>query len=137
MTEMEAIKELETSRDLAKMCTKNLERKREIGAYDRAIQALEEIQQYREIGTVEECQQRKDYIDTINALLKDYSDIGTIEEFKALKEKSVAKKAIKINIANTSWCKKQERYECPSCHKYLNFRELSYCCVCGQKLDWQ
>ena len=74
--------------------------------------------------------------DIIEELLP-YMAIGTIEEFKALKEKSVAKKPIKINIPNTSWCRKQERYECPSCHKYLNFRELSYCCVCGQKFDWQ
>lgn len=66
MTENEAIKELETSIELAKMCTQNSERKREIEAYNMAIQALEEIQQYRAIGT--------------------------IEEFKALKEKSLEKK---------------------------------------------
>ena len=41
MTENEAIKELETSIDLAKMCTQNYERKREIQGYEIAIQALE------------------------------------------------------------------------------------------------
>ena len=55
MTENEAIKELETSIDLAKMCTQNYERKSEIQGYEMAIQALEEVQQYRQIGTVEEC----------------------------------------------------------------------------------
>lgn len=55
MTENEAIKELETSIDLAKMCTQNYERKNEIQGYEMAIQALEEVQQYRKIGTVEEC----------------------------------------------------------------------------------
>lgn len=55
MTENEAIDELNTSIDLAKMCTENLERKREVQGYETAIKALEEIQQYREIGTVEEC----------------------------------------------------------------------------------
>lgn len=55
MTENEAIKELETSIDLAKMCTQNYERKNEIQGYEMAIQALEEVQQYRQIGTVEEC----------------------------------------------------------------------------------
>lgn len=55
MTENEAIKELETSIDLAKMCTQNYERKNEIQGYEMAIKALEEIQKYREIGTVEEC----------------------------------------------------------------------------------
>lgn len=55
MTENEAIKELETSIDLAKMCTQNYERKNEIQGYGIAIKALEEVQQYRAIGTVEEC----------------------------------------------------------------------------------
>lgn len=55
MTENEAIEELQTAIELAKMCTQNLERKREIQGYEMAIKALEEIQQYRTIGTVEEC----------------------------------------------------------------------------------
>lgn len=55
MTENEAIDELNTSIDLAKMCTENLKRKREVQGYETAIKALEEIQQYRAIGTVEEC----------------------------------------------------------------------------------
>lgn len=55
MTENEAIKELETSIDLAKMCTQNYERKKEIQGYEMAIKALEEVQQYRQIGTVSTC----------------------------------------------------------------------------------
>ena len=43
MTENESIKELEASIDLAKMCTQNYERKREIQGYEMAINALEEI----------------------------------------------------------------------------------------------
>lgn len=57
MTENEAIDELNTSIDLAKMCTENLERKREVQGYETAIKALEEIQQYRAIGTVEQCRE--------------------------------------------------------------------------------
>lgn len=57
MTENEAIKELETSIDLAKMCTQNYERKNEIQGYEMAIKALEEVQKYRKIGTVEECRE--------------------------------------------------------------------------------
>lgn len=57
MTENEAIKELETSIDLAKMCTQNYERKSEIQGYEMAIKALEEIQKYRAIGTPEECRE--------------------------------------------------------------------------------
>lgn len=57
MTESEAIKELETSIDFAKMCIQNCERKNEIQGYEMAIKALEEVQQYRKIGTVEECRE--------------------------------------------------------------------------------
>ena len=60
MTENEAIKELETSIDLARMCTQNYERKREIQSYEMAINALEEVQKYRAIGTPEECQKSVD-----------------------------------------------------------------------------
>lgn len=63
MTENEAIKELETSIDLAKMCTQNYERKNEIQGYEMAIKALEEVQQYRQICTVEECLRNKDFLD--------------------------------------------------------------------------
>lgn len=55
MMENEAIEELQTAIELAKMCTQNFERKREIQGYEMAIKALEEVQQYRAIGTPEEC----------------------------------------------------------------------------------
>ena len=51
-------------------------------------------------------------------------------------EKQIPEKPHKINIANTSWCKGGIRFECPSCHKFLGYRELTYCGLCGQKLDW-
>ena len=41
MTWSEAIKEIETSIELAKMCTQNFERTKEIEAYAMAIKALE------------------------------------------------------------------------------------------------
>lgn len=66
MTENEAIKELETSIDLAKMCTQNYERKNEIQGYEMAIKALEEVQKYRKIGTVEECLKNKDFLDFLS-----------------------------------------------------------------------
>ncbi len=47
MTENETIEELQSSIRLAKMCTQNSERKREIQGYEMAIKALEEVQQYQ------------------------------------------------------------------------------------------
>ena len=80
-------------------------------ALDIAIQSLEEIQKYRAIGTLEECRE-------------------AVEKMKP-------KKVQKIQIPNTSWTKAQTRFECPSCHKYLNYRELSHCGLCGQRLLWE
>ena len=61
---------------------------------------LEEIQQYRAIGTVEGYKRavkvsKENYYlcAEYKARLKEYEAIGTIEEFKALKEKSTPKKA--------------------------------------------
>ena len=60
-----------------------------------AIQALEEVQSYRAIGTVEgykraiEVSKENYYLCAeYKAKLKEYESIGTIEEFKALKEKN-------------------------------------------------
>ena len=66
--------------------------------YDESIpqSIFEEIQQYRAIGTVEECEKAMDFelakqdkmlAEVIDDYLK-YIKIGTIEEFKDLKEKS-------------------------------------------------
>lgn len=82
-----------------------------IKAKEVAIQALEEIQQYRAIGTLDECREAV--------------------------ERMEPKKARKIQIPNTSWSKAQIRFECPSCHKYLNYKELCFCGLCGQKLLWE
>lgn len=83
-------------------------------ACDIAIQALEENQQYRAIGTV--------------------------EEFKALKEKSVAKKPTPIDYEKYIDVVKNAKflrgaYWCPNCkHTVMSG---AYCNHCGQKLDWQ
>lgn len=72
-----------------------------------AIQALEEIQQYRAIGT--------------------------IEEIKALKEKSVPRKikGIRFEEAICPRCE-SELFE-----TYWAFGGIHYCSNCGQTIDWQ
>ena len=78
-----------------------------------AISALKEIQQYREIGTVEECREAV--------------------------EKQKPKKPIPINhqdyadkIAYAEFL--QDSYFCPYCKTVL--RSGSHCNRCGQKLNW-
>ena len=78
MTENEAIKELETSIDLAKMCTQNYERKNEIQGYEMAIKALVEIQKYRTIGTPEECQTAMEQ-QNVNKELESHDEKQTLE----------------------------------------------------------
>lgn len=63
-------------------------------AKNKAIKALEEIQQYRAFGTVEGFERAiKSSIENYNlyreykAKVQEFETIGTIEEFKALKEK--------------------------------------------------
>lgn len=87
MTENEAIKELETSIDLAKMCTQNYERKNEIQGYEMAIKALEEVQQYRQIGTVEECLRNKDFLDFLSDKMNPNDFEIYLRLYNALKEK--------------------------------------------------
>ena len=85
MTENEAIELLNSFYEMDEM----------YAAAQVAIQALEEIQQCRAIGTVEELKSMKEngaftgvelaQLAAMQMRLKEYSAIGTIEEFKALK----------------------------------------------------
>lgn len=108
MTENEAIKELETSIDLAKMCIQNYERKNEIQGYEMAIKALEEVQQYRQIGTVEECRE-------------------AVEKQTAKKVKSIS--PVKDGDSYVGLIGR-----CPCCGDILE--EDTVYCDCGQRLDW-
>lgn len=114
MTENEAIKELETSIDLAKMCTQNYERKNEIQGYEMAIQALEEVQKYRKIGTVEECRAWKEKQNAKKIISFDYNN-GTVNYGCPVCKRKI------ISKIDGKWCGG-------------TFNE--YCDRCGQKLDW-
>ena len=114
MTENEAIKELETSIDLAKMCTQNYERKNEIQGYEMAIKVLEEVQKYRKIGTVEECRAWKEKQNAKKIISFDYNN-GTVNYGCPVCKRKI------ISKIDGKWCGG-------------TFNE--YCDRCGQKLDW-
>lgn len=111
MTENEAIKELETSIDLAKMCTQNYERKNEIQGYEMAIKSLEEVQQYRQIGTVEEC---REAVEKQTAKKPDYEGDGYSDG----------------QLVYDTWI-------CPCCgqHYEVDCDRYDYCPNCGQRID--
>ena len=154
MTENEVIKELETSIDLAKMCTQNYERKNEIQGYEMAIKALEEVQQYRAIGTPEELKAAMKYVylakkhGTVGQVIENcvkYEAIGTPEECKAAVEKQTAKKPEFVDTRFmyngkhiSDGCQLQKCYKCPNCNHHIFHvwdNEL-YCKYCGQHIDW-
>lgn len=87
MTEHEALKLME-SLQISHDCemVKTLDFKGTV------IKALEDLQQYRASGTVEQikaikalCEKQEKLISAKNKQLADYEAIGTMEEFKALK----------------------------------------------------
>ena len=65
--------------------------------------------------------------------IKQYRAIGTIEEFKALKEKSVAKKPLHQGFV----------FACPCCNDKATIGSVflrpnqKYCIDCGTEFDWQ
>lgn len=113
-------------------------------AIEEAIKALKEVQQYREIGTVEECRAMASVISKAetNELAKiidewlSYKKIGTVEECREAMEKQIPKNS-KIIHKSGAIC-----YNCPSCG--LNLMKIKnniqfghipmYCEYCGQAI---
>lgn len=56
-------------------------------AYDTAIKALEEVQQYRQIGTLEECLRNKDFLDFLSDKMNPNDFEIYLRLYNALKEK--------------------------------------------------
>ena len=102
MTEQEAIRIIKEYRGLFP-CANN-----EDESLDEAIKALEEIKQYRAIGTVEEC--------------------------RAAVEKQKAKKPQKTESEGYRYT---DTSRCPNCGGNFSGTGIAnYCYHCGQKLDW-
>ena len=104
------------------------------------IDLLQELEEYRAIGTIDECKSNKvlsdkrfEYIFDGIDLLEAYKSIGTLEEFTILKEKSIPKKPDeKIKLIGLS-----KGGKCPTCQKCVNNHNHWPFCECGQKLNWQ
>lgn len=82
-------------------------------AYDTAIKALEEVQQYRQIGTVEECREAVDKQTAKKPTLIDYKKYTNF-------------------VDNADFL--QDAYWCPNCKRVV--RSGSFCRDCGQHIDW-
>ena len=74
---------------------------------------------------------------SICRIVNEQEAIGTIEEFKALKEKSVAKKP---DYEGDGYCNGQivlDTWICRNCGKNyeVDYEEYAYCPNCGQHID--
>lgn len=106
------------------------------------IKGFEELEQYREIGTVREFKSCKRFgsiekILSSQIFLDQYQEIGTVEECRAAVEKQKAKKPI-IEYEQMQDSVTEIEWKCPVCG--TNYIELTpcgeWCRYCGQKLDW-
>lgn len=110
------------------------------------VKCLEELEQYRAVGTVEGYELAiNESIDKHNLMvvykdrLKEYETIGTIEEFKALKEKNTPYKPQEYE--DRYYACKCDNILLPKWRKYPTelmpkSEGLPHCMACGQKLDW-
>ena len=95
------------------------------------VKALEEIQQYRAIGTVEQLNTLQQDYWKLNEVCKEYSAIGTIDEFKALKEKMASKKVVAISLTHEG-----RVGNCPNCNNFVAENYDKNCPKCSRELDW-
>jgi len=106
---------------------------------DMAIKALEEIQQYRAIGTVEELKELKyngafSGIELANiaaslAELQKYQAIGTPDQCREAVERMKPKGFIQTEKFNTTM------WQCPICYSEL-YSGQNYCDECGNLIGW-
>lgn len=117
--------------------------------YKCAIKALEEIQKYRAIGTVEEVKRMQRYSalakkhSTIGQVIDscaEYEAIGTVEECREARERQIPKKP---NIT-TGQNDTDKLACCPTCDSNVDWTyegfwrkgKQKYCHECGQAIDW-
>lgn len=125
MTENEAIKILEERYLTMSMCGDIEQCKRNNQAISSAVTALTEIQQYRAIGTVEECREARKK----QRAKKPYLYGGTRQG---------------LDNDGNSISKAENCYECPTCDQFLGYEvdckdenyQVDYCPYCGQAIDW-
>ncbi len=109
-------------------------------AFDIAVEALKEVEQYQKLGTVEELKKDKAIADELSAIeaaqcyaavseWKKYQEIGTVEECREARERQRAKKAISLYLCGRSVS------GCPTCRKRIGIQQ-KYCEECGRRIDW-
>ena len=129
MTENEAIKHLQSYAEVVdnmiKYC-KDFEPKADITGYlekktvfAMAISDIKEVQQYREIGTVEKCRE-------------------AVEKQKAKKPDIYTDTRNMVDLHGNVYAEQANVYLCPTCESFIGYvgnNIFHYCPVCGQAID--
>lgn len=95
-------------------------------------QALEEVEQYRALGTPTQILER---IGGLDVELGKYHCLGTVEELKEAREKQVASKPYTESDGFADGVEVWE-YFCPDCNFDFEEYQPKYCPKCGKKIDW-
>ena len=112
MTESEAIRDLEYLIEEYSAYPPETGVNETIGSLQYCITALREIQQYREIGTVEECRE-------------------------AMEKQAAERINYETNAVFNNGFGCYRIGKCPICNSCYNSNdEIKYCSKCGKKLDW-
>lgn len=84
-----------------------------------AVQAMKDLLQYRQIGTVEECRE-------------------AVEKQTAKKPEFVDTRFMNNGKHISDGCQLQKCYKCPNCNQHIFhvWDDELYCKYCGQLLDW-
>lgn len=109
-------------------------------ACDAAIKALEEVQQYRAIGTPKECRKS---VDICKAMAERRISLQNMEDYMKFEDECVKRgftfnslleaREKQIPKKPTDRCMYKE---CPACGE-VEIEFCKYCPSCGQKLDWR
>ena len=152
MTEKEAVDELKMDNERCRMQCENSCSgidNNQCNCEDGIIEKMiDELLAYREIGTINDCQQSMQLINAaeregLSKIIDEwilYHKIGTVEEVQAAADKQKAKIPYYEgdgydddgNIIYDTWI-------CPNCgeHYEVDYDDYAYCPKCGQEIDWR
>ncbi len=119
MTENEEIKKVINGLNFLKEKLYNGIYADRLDCIDYAMSALKEVQQYREIGTVEECRK-------------------AVEKQKAKKPDIYTDTRNMVDLHGNVYAEQANVYLCPTCESFIGYvgnNIFHYCPVCGQAID--
>ena len=107
-----------------------------IEAIDTANDAIEELQQYRAIGTPEECQKS---VSICKAMIERKITPENMEEYMKFEDECVRRGftfSSLLEAREKQTAKKPIAHQCVTCGNALLPFEGNYCSKCGCRLDW-